>query len=190
MSFLSHASDTLSNAVAALFSSSEKIQLRAAFKEAAQAIRSNDTQALKTLLGNTKFNREDNQSLLVDAISVDNVEGFKTILNATGIAVSERLKLTKSPPLAAQILDTPMLPYAISRGSEKISSFLASHDDTDLKARALITYFNSCVCPSTGSVYAHSYSASLRNAQSIAKKAGMTDVAEIITGRIRGQRHL
>ncbi|MDB5492237.1 MAG: hypothetical protein JWO78_2086 [Micavibrio sp.] len=173
----------LSRAFEKMFLSPEKLQLKAAFLQATQAVRSHDTPTLKAVLGNTKFDQDKNLSLLVGAISIDNVEGFETILDGTGTSVKNVLTLHNYLPLATQSLDTPMLPYAISRGSEKISRFLAGHPDTDPEARACMSYFNACVCPSTGTVYAHSTTVRLRKAQSLAEKMGMPGVAEIIRAR-------
>lgn len=170
--------------LANLFVNAEESSLKLSFGQASQALRDGDVQTLTTVLGQTKFDTAHKGALLVQSIANDNVEGFKTIFNMTNTHAAEELLLNKSDYLNVQTLETPMLPYALSRGSEKISVFLASHPGTDLNARARLTNFNMCVCGATGSVFAASRTVVLRNAQSLANKACLQEAAGIINARL------
>ena len=171
----------LSRTFEALF----KIQLKRAFKQATNALSANDLPVLKAVLINTEFEKPQKQSLLFNAITTDNLDGFKTILQGTGTKVSETLSVSKKIPFVYEILYTPMLPFAISSGSEKIARFLADHPNTDLKASTrsvtIATGAHVATCFYTDDVVV------LDDVQAAAQSAGMKDVAEIISARLNAQ---
>jgi hypothetical protein len=181
---------SLSRAFDWLFVSSEEQQLKLAFQRAADAVRSNDMPTLKAVLSNTRFNEQKNQNLLAGAIEVNNVEGLEAVLHASGMDASQKLTISDPGFLVTEILDTPMLPYAISLGKKEVSRFLALRPDTDLQARPRLTISCTFACPATGTTFADSEPLLLKDAETMACESGMTDVTEIIRTRIKATQSL